>query len=138
MKLKILTIDDDECLTDMLEGVLVKHGMEVLCCNSGKLGIEIARKEKPDIIIVDIMLPEIDGWRVCKELREFTDAPISMLSSLNDPATIAKALDAGADDYMIKPVSGGILLAHINNLARRYLVEGNISKMMVQVDALNV
>ena len=130
MALKVLTIDDDSSMTELLGGLLHNHGMNVISCNSGSEGIELARVQKPDIIIVDLLLPGTNGWEVCKALRTFTQAPIAILSALDDPTIISSALDAGADDYMTKPISSMVLIAHIKNLARRYTVENNTSTMM--------
>ena len=68
---------------------------------------------------MDLMLPEMDGWAVCREVRSFSNVPILILSALNDPATVASILDAGADDYLTKPTVSAVLVAHINKLARR-------------------
>jgi len=138
MILKILTIDDDSSMTELLGVLLRSQGMDVISSCSGNMGIELARSEKPDIILVDLLLPETDGWEVCKQLRKFTNAPIAILSALDDPAIIATALDAGADDYMTKPISSRVLIAHIRNLARRQLVEKNTTTMMRQVASTNI
>jgi DNA-binding response OmpR family regulator len=76
------------------------------------------------------MMPGTDGWEVCRTLRTFTSTPIAILSALDDPAIISTALDAGADDYMVKPIPSSVLMAHINNLTRRHNVEKNTSAMM--------
>jgi DNA-binding response OmpR family regulator len=133
MPLKVLTIDDDSSMTELLGVLLRSHGMDVYSCNSGAQGIELANLEKPDIIILDLILPETDGWEVCKALRVFTSAPIAILSALDDPGMISAALDAGADDYMTKPIASHVLIAHIKNLTRRYRVENNISTMIREV-----
>jgi DNA-binding response OmpR family regulator len=130
MALKALTIDDDSSMTELLGLLLRSRGMEVISSNSGMKGIELARTEKPDIIILDLMMPGIDGWEVCRSLRSFTTVPIAILSALDDPAVISTALDAGADDYMVKPISSSVLIAHINTLARRHMVENNTSTML--------
>ena len=130
MAIKVLTIDDDSSMTELLGGLLHNHGMDVFSCNSGADGINLARKHNPDIIIVDLLLPGTNGWEVCKALRTFTNAPIAILSALDDPTTISSALDAGADDYMTKPISTRVLIAHIKNLARRYTVENNTTTML--------
>jgi len=80
----------------------------------------IVRDFKPDIVLLDYMLPGMDGMETTQQIRKVTKAPILILSVLDDPATLARALDAGADDYLIKPVSRGVLIAQINNLVRRY------------------
>lgn len=138
MALKVLTIDDDSSMTELLGILLRSHGMEVLSCKSGTHGIELARLEKPDIIILDLLLPGTDGWEVCKTLRSFSNAPIAILSALDDPAIISTALDAGADDYMTKPIASKVLIAHIKNLARRYMVENNSATMMREVGMTDI
>jgi DNA-binding response OmpR family regulator len=127
MALKALTIDDDSSMTELLGLLLRSHGMDVISCNSGTKGLELARTENPDIIILDLMMPGIDGWEVCRMLRTFTKIPIAILSALDDPAVISTALDAGADDYM---VPSSVLIAHINTLTRRHKAENNTSTMM--------
>jgi two-component system, OmpR family, KDP operon response regulator KdpE len=118
-QVKILIIDDDAGMTDMLSMLLESAAPEIIVANSGKAGIELARQHSPDIILLDLMMPEMNGWMVCKVVREFSDAPILILTSIDSSGVIAQAFDAGADDYLVKPVSGGILIAHINNLVRR-------------------
>jgi DNA-binding response OmpR family regulator len=133
MTLKVLTIDDDSSMTELLGTLLRKHGMDVYSSVNGVHGIELVKLVNPDIIILDLLLPDSNGWDVCKTLRTFTKAPIAILSALDDPTVISNALDAGADDYMSKPVPSDVLIAHINNLARRYTVELNKTAMMRDV-----
>ncbi len=130
MSIKVLIIDDDSSMTELLGMLLEKNGMNVISTASGMDGLELARVEHPDIIILDLLLPETDGWEVCKTLRTFTNVPIAILSALDDPHVISSALDAGADDYMSKPVPNMVLLAHIHNLTRRYAVESQLSSML--------
>jgi DNA-binding response OmpR family regulator len=115
----ILVIDDDPAMTELLKVLLSTTNAVVHTANSGKDGIDLAQKLKPDLIVLDLMMPEIDGWEVCKRVRVFSAVPILILSALDNPGMVAAALDAGADDYLIKPVSSGMLFAHINNLVRR-------------------
>ena len=138
MALKVLTIDDDSSMTELLGVLLRSYGMDVFSSNSGTQGIDLARIEKPDIIILDLLLPGTDGWEVCKTLRTFTSVPIAILSALDDPAIISTALDAGADDYMTKPIASRVLIAHIKNLARRHMVENNAATMMREVGLTNM
>ncbi|MEI6289602.1 MAG: response regulator [Chloroflexota bacterium] len=130
MTIKVLTIDDDSSMTTLLGTVLRGNGMDVISCDTGEKGITIARSEKPDIILLDLLLPGTDGWHVCKILRTFTAAPIAILSCLDDPNVISSALDAGADDFLKKPISTPELIAHIKNLIRRYRVETIPTSMM--------
>ena len=123
--LNILVIDDDPAMTDLLKLLLRPTGATIQTANEGKTGIEIAKETQPNLIILDLMMPEMDGWQVCTEVRTFSDTPILILSALDSPGMVAAALDSGADDYLIKPVTSSVLIAHINNLVRRTNVEKN-------------
>jgi DNA-binding response OmpR family regulator len=125
MPTKILAIDDDTALTDLLSTLLMTHGFEVVTANFGQSGIALAQSANPDLIILDLMMPDQDGWSVCQEIRAFSQAPIIVLSALNDPGMVVSALDAGADDYLVKPVPSNVLVAHINTLTRRAAAERN-------------
>jgi len=139
MPTKVLTIDDDSSMTEMLGILLRNKGMVVSSCNSGAEGIKLAISEKPDIILLDLMMPGgTDGWEVCRQLRSLTSIPIAILSALDDPDVISAALDAGADDYMTKPIPSSVLLAHIKNLTRRHVVEKDSSTMLRQLDLTNL
>ena len=130
MPIKVLTIDDEPTMTELLGILLRSQGMQVISCNDGSKGIELARLEDPDVIILDLVMPGTDGRDVCKTLRHSTNAPILILSALDDPEVISSALDAGADDYMPKPVNSNVLIAHIKTLTRRYMVENHKSAMI--------
>ena len=130
MAIKVLTIDEDSSMTTLLGVVLRGYGMDVISCDTGEKGIIFAKNEKPDIILLNLLLPGTDGWEVCKILRAFTSVPIAILSSLDDPKVISSALDAGADDFLKKPISSPELIAHIRNLLRRYRVETIPTAMM--------
>lgn len=116
--MKILVIDDDIAMTELLR-VILEPTAEVITCNDGAAGLEAAQIENPDIIILDLMMPNVDGWKVCKSVREYSTVPILILSALDNPGIVAEALNSGADDFLIKPVPSSILVAHINNLYRR-------------------
>ncbi len=128
MAIKVLLIDDDPALTDLLALVLVNQGMEAFKANSGKEGVDLVHRLSPDVIILDLMMKEMDGWQVCSEVRSFSQVPILILSALDSPKMVASALDSGADDYLVKPVPSGILLAHLNTLTRRVDMEKNHKK----------
>lgn len=118
-QVKILVIDDDIGMTELLSLLLAPASSEIITANSGQDGIEYVKKYNPDIIILDLMMPEMNGWSVCKSIREFSDIPILILSAMDAPGCVAQALDVGADDYLVKPVSSGTLIAHLNKLLRR-------------------
>ena len=119
MTLKVLAIDDDPAMTELLTLLLKTHGFKVLTANTGEDGIAITRQDSPDVIILDLMMPGMDGWQVCKQIRSFNNVPILVFSALDSPGMVASALDAGADDYLVKPVPSGVLIAHLNKLTRR-------------------
>ena len=119
MPFKVLTIDDDPALTELLTLLLKSRGHDAHMANSGEDGVRLIRELNPDVVILDLMMPGMDGWHVCTQVRSFSKVPILILSALDSPGMVASALDAGADDYLVKPVPSGVLLAHLNNLTRR-------------------
>lgn len=119
MTTKIIVIDDDTAVTDLLSVLLRSHGFDVQATNNSVEGLNLLRDQKFDLAILDLMMPEMDGWEICKEVRSFSKIPIIVLSALNDPSMIASVLDAGADDYLTKPTPSRILVAHINRITRR-------------------
>jgi DNA-binding response OmpR family regulator len=119
MSVKLLVIDDDSAVTDLLSLLLKSNGFEVTATNNSTEGLSLVREISPDVIILDLMMPEMDGWQICKAVREFSQVPIIILSALNDPSMIASVLDAGADDYLTKPTPSRVLIAHINRLINR-------------------
>lgn len=136
MPLKILTIDDDPAITDLISLLLRSYGLDVIVANDGEHGLEVARTEHPDLIMLDLTMPGMDGWQICKTLRAESKVPIIVLSALDDPSVVSTVLDAGADDYMVKPVPSSVLIAHINNLTRRAHVENNSSTLLHQTGSL--
>jgi DNA-binding response OmpR family regulator len=116
---RVLIVDDDVDMTEVLTMILREAGFEVLATNSSVAGVEASRSWKPDVVILDLIMPGMDGWETCRAIRETSQVPILVLSVINKPEMIAKALDQGADDHLVKPVPSGVLIAHLNNLARR-------------------
>jgi DNA-binding response OmpR family regulator len=103
---RILLIDDEKELLDLLETYLSKEGFRSVCkAQTGCEGIELCRRERPDIIVLDVMLPDIDGFEVCRRLREFTYAPILFLSAREEEVDKLLGLGMGGDDYVTKPFS---------------------------------
>jgi two-component system KDP operon response regulator KdpE len=119
MPVKILVIDDDSAVTDLLSLLLRSQGFEVTATTNSTDGLSMIRENSPDVVVLDLMMPEMDGWQICKAVREFSQVPIIILSALNDPSMIASVLDAGADDYLTKPTPSRVLIAHINRLVHR-------------------
>lgn len=118
MTTKLLIIDDDRNLTALLKEYLELKKFEVLVVNSGAAGIEAARQMNPEVILLDLMMPGIDGWQVCAAIRVFSQCPILIFSGVVNPEMITRALDVGADDYLVKPVPPGVVAARLQRLAR--------------------
>jgi DNA-binding response OmpR family regulator len=116
MALKILSIDDEPSITKLLALLLGSYGMEVIMANTGRHGIELARSETPDLVLLDMMMPEMSGLEVCQAIRSFSNVPILAFSALSDAQEIDNALKAGFDGYLEKPSSSEILVAHIHQL----------------------
>ena len=113
---KVLVIDDDRGLTDMFELTMPYEGFEAITANSGPEGIKIAREKQPDVVVLDLMMPDMDGWRVCQEIRAFSQVPILVLSAVVDTQRMKRAMDAGANEYLIKPAPEGALVACLKKL----------------------
>ncbi|GAB4549124.1 MAG: hypothetical protein Fur002_26230 [Anaerolineales bacterium] len=116
MKTRILVIDDDPAITELMGMLLDAHGYEALTTNSGAEGIQFVKEFSPHIILLDLMMPDIDGIEVSRAIRKFNNAPILILSAVTDPVLVANALDAGADTFLTKPVSTSVLIAHIKKM----------------------
>ncbi len=106
-------------MTELTAMLLQTHGFHVLTANFARDAIQIVREKQPQAVILDLMMPDMDGRQVCKTIRDFSNVPIIILSALNDPETVASALDSGADDYLVKPVPSDVLAAHLNRLIKR-------------------
>ena len=119
MAKKALVIEDDGNIAELLRLYLEKDGFEVTCAADGGSGVELASELAPDIILLDIMLPVKDGWQVCREVRAFSQKPISMLTAKSETADKVEGLEMGADDYISKPFEPRELLARIHAVMRR-------------------
>lgn len=115
----IVFIEDDRLIVEPVVSVLKGSGFTVLTAFDGLTGVELALQQPCDLVILDIMLPEMDGWEVCKTIRQKSVVPILMLTALSDEIDKVLGLELGADDYLTKPFSTRELLAHIKALLRR-------------------
>jgi DNA-binding response OmpR family regulator len=115
----ILIVEDDETLQQTLAYNLEKEGYRIVLANDGSTGLEMARSQEPDLVILDVMLPELDGLSVCRILRREMDVPIIMLTARSSEVDKIIGLDSGADDYVTKPFSLGELLARVRAALRR-------------------
>ena len=115
----ILVVDDEPKVVRLARDYLEKHGLHVSTAGDGQSALAAARREKPDLIILDLMLPGIDGREVCRILRRESDVPIIMLTALSEEIDQVTGLEIGADDYITKPFSPRALVARVRALLRR-------------------
>ena len=115
----ILLIDDDPMITEPLQRILIKNNYQVLVKHNGREGLQMALQGKPDLVILDVLLPEMDGWTLCRALRTQSMVPILILTAQAEETDRILALEVGADDYLSKPFSVRELLARIHALLRR-------------------
>ena len=116
---KILVVDDDTNICELLRLYLEKDGYEVSMANDGATAVKKFQEENPDLMILDIMLPELDGWQVCREVRKFSDKPIIMLTAKGETFDKVLGFELGADDYVTKPFDAKEVLARIRAVLRR-------------------
>lgn len=119
MKERILIIEDDEAILKVLRRVLAYEGYQVETALDGQNGINMAREKHPDLVVLDWMLPGMDGLEVCRRLRATSEIPILMLTAKDTTQDRVQGLDAGADDYVVKPFEVDELLARVRALLRR-------------------
>lgn len=122
MILKILIIDDNRDLLHVLQMSLEKEGHRVACATSGDEALSMAYAGQPDVVILDVMMPTMDGWEICRRLRDRSAVPILFLSARREEADIVRGLNRGADDYLTKPFSLAELKARVEAIARRAIV----------------
>jgi two-component system alkaline phosphatase synthesis response regulator PhoP len=116
---RILVVDDDPGIVKVVRAYLEQAGFDVSLAYDGKKAMQIARHDKPDLVILDLMLPEMDGWDVCRALRKESDVPIIMLTARVEESDKLIGLELGADDYVTKPFSPRELVARVRSVLRR-------------------
>ena len=119
---KILVVDDDKNICELLRLYLEKEGYNVLIANEGEEAIAKFNAAKPDLILLDIMLPTLDGWQVCREIRKTSNVPIIMLTAKGETFDKVLGLELGADDYVVKPFDSKEVVARIKAVLRRCAV----------------
>jgi two-component system KDP operon response regulator KdpE len=116
---KLLVVDDEEDLQQLLRAMLERRGYEVLNASGGLQAIRLLYHERPDLILLDVMMPNMDGWETLKRIREMSTVPVIMLTALGEVAQVVQGLQIGADDYISKPFDREELVARIEALLRR-------------------
>ena len=116
---KVLIVDDDTNICELLRLYIEKDGYDTVIANTGTQAIRLFEQEKPDLIMLDIMLPELDGWQVCREIRKKSPVPIIMLTAKGEVFDKVLGLELGADDYVVKPFEAKEIIARIRAVLRR-------------------
>lgn len=119
-KTKILLVDDDPNISQLIQLYLVKEGFEVASASRGDEAVKMFKSDPPSLMLLDIMLPGMDGWQVCREVRKVSNIPIIMLTAKDETFDKVLGLELGADDYIVKPFEAKELVARIKAVLRRY------------------
>jgi two-component system KDP operon response regulator KdpE len=119
MSEKILVIDDEDTTVQLISILLERRGFEVIKAYSAEDGMRKAYRHQPDLVLLDIMMPDMDGWEVCKRLRDMSDVPIVFLTARGEVRDVVRGLEMGADDYIIKPYDNEELVARVRAHLRR-------------------
>ena len=116
---KVLIVDDDENIVELIRIYFEKEGFTTVTANDGRKALELFKSESPAIVILDIMMPEMDGWQVCREIRKISNIPIIMLTAKGETFDKVLGLELGAEDYMTKPFETKELVARVKAVLRR-------------------
>ena len=134
---KILVVDDEKRIVEIVKAYLEKDEYQVVVAYDGKSALDQARREHPDLVVLDLMLPEVSGWDVCRTLRKESDVPIIMLTAREDTTDKIVGLELGADDYVTKPFDPKELVSRVRAVLRRY--EGKAAQSnMIRAGDLSV
>jgi len=134
---KILVVDDEPSIRQIVETRLKMAGYDVVTAGDGLEALEMVKSENPNLIVLDIMMPKVDGLQVCKEIRKNLTTPIIMLTAKGEVVDKIQALELGADDYIVKPFSPRELEARIKAVLRR-IVSDNTKQSVIKVDTLTI
>ena len=138
MPIKVLIVEDDKNIADLLRIYLEKEQMECELAGDGLVGVEKFRQFQPDLVLLDIMLPGMDGWAVCRKIRETSKTPVIMLTAKGELEDKVSGLEMGADDYITKPFEMKEVLARIHAVLRRTGEEGPSAEKKLTFDKLVV
>jgi len=124
----VMIVDDEKNICELIRIYVEKEGYKTVQANDGEVAIEMFRLIKPDIILLDVMMPKKDGWQVCREIREESNVPIIMLTAKGETVDKVLGLEFGADDYIVKPFEPKELVARIKAVLRRYDVSETVKE----------
>ena len=131
MKTKIMVVDDDPNIRELVRLYLEKEGFEVTCAERGDEAVKLFRASPPNLMLLDVMLPGMDGWQVCREVRKISNIPIIMLTAKGETFDKVLGLELGADDYIVKPFDMKELVARIKAVIRRFQAADTPEKELV-------
>ena len=129
MSYKILVVDDDIPLTKTIVQILISADYIPLVAYTAEDGVNLAQSKKPDLALLDIMVPTMGGWEMCRQIRRFSDMPIIFLTAMGSVENVVQGLEVGADDYIIKPFDPAEVLARIMALLRRITPQANVADL---------
>ena len=133
---RVLIVDDDTNICELLRLYLEKEGFQTIIANDGESAVAVFKEEQPDIVLLDVMLPLLDGWQVCREIRKFSDKPIIMITAKGETFDKVLGLELGADDYISKPFETKEVVARIKAVLRRSVGAASQSVKEVSFDKL--
>ncbi len=136
-KTRILVIDDESSIIKFLKVNLERNGFDVFTAMNGQAGLEMFESRSPDLVILDIIMPDMDGFSVCRRIREISGIPVIMLSARNDAADKVRCFELGADDYVTKPFRAAELLARVQAVIRRRILAGLSSPLPLRFGDLS-
>lgn len=135
---KVLIVDDDTNICELLRLYLEKDGYDVIVANDGEAAVAAAGEKNLDIILLDIMLPKLDGWQVCREIRKTSDIPIIMITAKGETFDKVLGLELGADDYVVKPFDAKEVVARVKAVLRRSSPDDETGVKEVKLDKLTI
>lgn len=135
---KVLIVDDDQNICELLRLYIEKEGYDTRIANDGKAALEVFDEYNPELIMLDIMLPELDGWQVCREIRKKSQCPIIMLTAKSEVFDKVLGLELGADDYVVKPFEAKEIVARIKAVLRRSGTNDEDAVKEVHYDKLSI
>ena len=138
MGTKILTVEDDERIRQAVKLALEDEGWMVTEADTGEAALEVFRQSQADVVLIDIMLPGIDGFEVCRSIRRISDVPVIMVTARDDTHDVVAGLEAGADDYLTKPFAPKELSARIRALLRRSRAQANATVDRIRIGNLEI
>ena len=138
MRKKVLVIDDEKSIRDIIGEYLTEEGFEFVEAPDGIRGLEIFRSVSPDLVILDVMMPKMDGWKVCREIRSESVTPVIMLTARGEEYDKLFGFELGADDYMVKPFSPRELIARVKAVLSRGSVNERKDHEIIEIEDLRI